>query len=137
MSRFDAIPEGAPQVEARNAIFWMHDGTVFGRHRPDEPNVTLEDAIKVLQDLREMTGGQRLPILFDGRGLGWLNIDARGYIRAHVGEVFSSVAIVVRHELVRLLSYAFLGSSGLDIPLQLFTDEEKAWNFLVSRTDAA
>lgn len=137
MSRFDEIPAEAPVVEARNAVFWLHDGVVFGKHLPDQPGVTLDDAIRVFHELRTLTGGVRVPMMFDGRGLGWLNIDARGYIRAHTPEVFTRAAIVVKHELVRLLSHAFLGTSGLDIPLQLFTDEEEAWQFLAERSDAA
>ncbi len=137
MSRFDQIPAGAPVVEARNASFWLHDGVIFGKHLPDQPSVTLDDAIRVLHELRAMTGGTRVPMMFDGRGLSWLNIDARGYIRAHMPEVFTRVAIVVKHEFVRLLSHAILGTSGVDIPVQLFTDEEKAWQFLEGRIDAA
>lgn len=132
MGRFDEIPDEVAVYEARNAVFWMHDGLMYGRHLVTDPQVTLEDAITVIGKLKEMTGGTRVPLMFDGRGLTWLNIDARGYIRAHLAEVFTHVAIVVRHELVRVLSHAFLGVAGIGIPMRFFTDEDEAWEYLTA-----
>lgn len=137
MGRFNEIPGGALVYEARNAVFWLDGGVMLGYHMEDRPNVTLEDAIVVLQELREMTGGKRVPLMYDGRGLGWLNVDARGYIRAHSQEVFTHAAVVVKHELVRLLSHAILGIAGMDMPVEIFTDEDKAWRFVNGTAGAA
>lgn len=137
MGRFDEIPSGAQSYSARNATFWLHDGVLYGKHLPDTPNVTLEDAIQVLHKLKELTGGDRVPFLFDGRGLGWLNMDARAYVRANAPEVFSRAAVVVKHELIRRLSHAFLGIAGMDMPIELFTDEEEAWNYAVGNHSGA
>lgn len=131
MGRFDEIPGDAAVYEARNATFWLHDGLMFGRHLPDKPKITLEDAITVLQKLRELTGDRPVPFIFDGRGLSWLNMDARAYVRAHVPEVFSKVAVVVEHQLVMILSQAFLGIAGPEIPMRLFVDEDQAWEFVM------
>ena len=138
MGRFDEIPGGAPSHAVHNAMFWLEDGVMFGKHLPDEADVTLEDVIEVFQKLREMTGGQRVPFLFDGRGLGWLGLDARAYIRANAPDVFTHAAILVKHELIRRLSHAFLGVAGIDMSIQLFTDEDAAWDFAIThKTDAA
>lgn len=137
MSRFDEIPGGAEVYEARNAVFWLDEGIMYGRHLPDEPNITLDDAIEVIQKLRELCRGQRVPLIFDGRGLGWLNIDARGYVRANAPKVWTHAAVIVRHELIRVLAHAFLGVSGMEMPVRLFTDEEAAWAFATGRSEVA
>ena len=137
MGRFDEIPGGVPTYRNHNAQFWLHDDVMYGRHLPHEPSVTLEDAIETLQKLREMTAGTRVPLMFDARGLSWLNLDARAYIRANAPDVWSQAAIVVKHEFVRLLSHAFLGIAGMDMPLQIFTDEEAAFRYATSQFDAA
>jgi len=138
MGRFDEIPGSAPSYAVHNAVFWLHDGVIHGRHLPDEPKVSLEDAMEVFQKLKEMTGGERVPLAFDGRGLGRLSMDASAYIRANAPDVFSHAAIVVKHELIRLLSKAFLGVAGIEMPIQLFTDEQEAWDFAINhKSDAA
>ncbi len=138
MGRFDEIPGGAPSHAVHNAVFWLHDGVMFGKHLPGEANVTLEDVIQVFQKLKEMTGGERTPFLFDGRGLRMLNIDTRAYIRANAPDVFTHAAVVVKSDLVLHLSHAILGIAGMDMPVRLFTDEEEAWSFAThDRSDAA
>ncbi|NND01468.1 MAG: hypothetical protein HKN91_01650 [Acidimicrobiia bacterium] len=138
MGRFDEIPGGAPSFRAHNAMFWLDDGIMLGKHLPHEPNVTLEDVIEAFQKFKGMTGGELVPFVVDARGLARLGYDARAYIRASSPEVFSHIAIVVKPELIRLLSHAFIGVSGMEVPVQLFTDEEEAWSFATAhRSDAA
>ena len=137
MGRFDEIPGDAPTLRVHNAVFWLHDGIMFGKHLPHEPSVTLEDVMFAFQKMREMTGDVPVPLLLDGRGLGWLGMDARAYIRANASNHFTRVSVLVKHDLIRLLSHAFLGVAGVDLPVQLFTDEDKAYKYALSQSSAA
>lgn len=124
-------------MHVHNAEFWLHDGLMYGKHLPHEPTVSLDDVIHVFQKLREMTGGTPVPLLFDGRGIGWLGIEARAYMRVNVSALFTCAAVIVKHDLVRILSHAFLGLAGMDMPVEVFTDEEKAYAFATSHSSAA
>lgn len=41
--------------------------------------------------LAELAGGEPMPLLFDARNLGWMQMDSHDYIQAHASEVFTDV----------------------------------------------
>ncbi len=129
MSRFDAIPADVPQVSTRASDFWLHDGLVYGRTRKGVPHGELQDAIAVVEKMRELTGGVPHPLLFDASEVGWLQMRAREHVHRHAAEMFTRAGVVVGSAMVRAMSHALLGFINPTIPVRIFTDEDEAYEF--------
>ena len=133
---FSEIPTGAPTVKTRGSDFWLHKGILLGRTRPKSTHGELQDAVDAFTKLKALTGGSRYPLIFDARNVGWLHIRAREHIHRHAAELFTRAAVIVRPNTLRVFSRALLGVARVEIPVEIFLDEQSAWEF-VSRPEAA
>ena len=117
-----------PTLDTETTTFWVIDGILYGQSRPESPQRELRDAVNAMDALAELTAGIPMPLLFDARNLGWMQMDAREYIQAHAKEVFTRAAIVAKPDQAEMMTYA-LKDSQAAMPVRVFTDDEAAWRF--------
>lgn len=102
---------------------------LYGRTRRHSPHGELGDAVDAFENIRALTGGVAVPLLFDARHVGWLQFKAREYVHRHAAELFTRAAVIIPAPMPMILNYSLLGHGGLGIPLRLFATEDDAWSF--------
>jgi hypothetical protein len=130
------IPAGVPTVSTRGSDFWLLEGILLGRTRPQAVHGEIDDAVDAVTKIKVLTGGARHPLIFDARNVGWLQIKAREHIHRHAAELFTRAAVIVRPNTLRVFSRALMGVARIEIPVEMFLDEQRAWDF-ANRPEAA
>jgi hypothetical protein len=117
--------------DTRTARIGLEGGLVIVRIRTGA-HQSLQDAVENLAAALEATEGERRPLLIDIRSAQPLDADARHhYSGQKLVEGFSALALLVgASPLGRMLGNVYLRIARPGIPTQLFTDEERAIEWL-------
>ena len=87
--------------------------------------VLLEDATAALEEMAQLTGGRRSPLLVDMRETGPLDRATRAELTRR-SDLQSAVALVAGTPLSRMMANFFLRVSEPPFPTRLFDDEASA-----------
>jgi hypothetical protein len=114
-------------------IHLREDGLVIVRIR-DGAYQSLEDAKTNLAVALSETAGRRRPLLVDIRTAQPLDADARHHYSGQVlADSFSAIALLVESSpFGRIMGNVYLRIARPGIPLQLFTDESRAVEWLTA-----
>ena len=110
------------ELEIKNGIF-------IGKYITD--HITLDVAQSFVEESVKITSGKKLPSLFDSRNMKVLETSARKYY-AELGSpmLASAVAMLVHGSSQELVGNLFIHFYKLSVPAKLFTDENKAIQWL-------
>lgn len=115
--------------ENRYASFWMEDGILFFRYRPDTA-IDIEAARLVVTDRIRFQDERRLPVLCDMQGVVSVDKAGRDYL-ANSGSVLAlAVALMVGENVSLTVSTFYLEISKPAVATQIFTEESEALSYL-------
>ena len=91
--------------------------------------VAEDDALSVVRTVREVADGQRVRLLIDIRQMNSVERSARN--RFGNADLVKAAALVVETALSRTLGNFYIGLTHKRFPTKLFTDEDKAIDWLL------
>lgn len=118
-------------VEMRTGKVWLReDGILYFVASPNTEQ-TAEDALENIRAGALASDGVRRPGLVDMRQIKSIAYDARlAYTGPENAKVLSAVAILIGSPTSRVLGNFFLGVNKMPMPVQLFTSEAQALDWL-------
>lgn len=118
-------------VEMRTGKVWLRgDGILHFLAKPNSEQ-TRDDALENIRAGATASGGVRMPGLIDMRQIKYISYEARlAYAGPENAKVLSAAAILVDSPTSRILGNFFLGANKLQMPVRLFTSEQKALAWL-------
>lgn len=94
--------------------------------------MNLEDAREALLATAKLTGGRRMPVLVDSRGLKSQTKESRNeFVSEDAAKVSAAVALLVASPVSRMIGNFFLRRCEHRAPTQLFTEEAAAIRWLM------
>lgn len=124
----DAAQPGEP-IQVGVSRLWMEeDGILRGEPVPGGESTT-QTVKEVIAAIGSMTGGTRPPLLYDLRGLSFVQADARHLAVREFHRFVSAAAILVDGGVSSMLADFFKGVDPGEMPIEIFTDagEARAW----------
>jgi hypothetical protein len=113
-------------------LLWVDGGLVHGRFLPGA-EVCADDARENVAVTRELTAGQRRPVLVDLRAVRSQTAEARAYLAGpEATRVSLAVALLIASPLSRAIGNFYLGFNRPEVPTRLFTDEAAALLWLAA-----
>ncbi|MFL5320013.1 MAG: hypothetical protein ACJ790_10200 [Myxococcaceae bacterium] len=98
----------------------------------DGVEMDLADAKEALAATKELSGGQRVPVLVDSRLVKYQTRQARDYfVSEEAAAICSRVALIIGSPVSRMIGNFFLRNSAHKAPTKLFTDEAAAIDWLL------
>jgi hypothetical protein len=121
---------GNEEITRIGKIFLAEDGIVRVMMFPDV-DIRLEDAQEAFAAHLKICQGKRHPLLVDARKLRSFARDARQFFASEeVSRVTLAFALIVDTPVSRVLGNFYLGLNKPQLPTRLFTDEDKALEWL-------
>ncbi len=118
------------RMEGERFKLWIDEhGIVHAHFKHDTED--LAGAKKGVEEIKQISGGVRHPVLVDIRRIKKISLDARRYyasedsIGAHL-----AVALLAGSTMSRMIGNFFLGVNRPKFPVKLFDDESKAIEWL-------
>lgn len=121
----------AEVVETRTGRCWLRDDGIL--HWEGIPDVTqrLEDAVENVAALARAARGQPHPSLICLRSIHAIDRDARQYYAGpEAANASSAIGMVVEFPVARVIGTFFLGLNKPSMPVQLFSSETEALDWL-------
>lgn len=118
-------------IELRTFNTWLDDNGIC--HTIVKPNAAIElkDAIENTAAVKDISMGSVYPILVDLKAIHSISKEARDHFSMQKRTAgVSAIAMLVKSPVSRIIGNFFLGLSNPTVPTHLFTDEEKAINWL-------
>ena len=119
-------------IETRTTKMWLDDeGIIRIVTKPGITKQTLSDAVGNMDAVERLREEKKRPLFVDIRAA--MSTDAEGrryYSRAELEEHFSAGAFIIDSPLSRVIGSLFLGVSKPPFPVMLFTEPEKALDWL-------
>lgn len=120
---------GSSERRTRTCGF-RRDRIILARFHPGA-EVSADDARENLAVTRELTGGQRMPVLVDLRRVRSQSAEARAlFAGPEATAVSAAVALLIGSPLSRVVGNFYLGFNRPEVPTRLFTDETEAMQWL-------
>ncbi|MBF0441122.1 MAG: STAS/SEC14 domain-containing protein [Oligoflexales bacterium] len=93
--------------------------------------VSLDDAKRAIAEISKMTEGRSVPVLIDLSGIKSICRDARNYFAgAEAARYVSASALLVSSPVSRIIGNFFIGINKHINPVQIFTSESDALDWL-------
>lgn len=119
-------------IRTRTCTLWCEGDIVFGRFH-EGAEVDLADAHENLAVTATLTGGRRLPVMVDLRGVRSQSAEARAHFAGPAATaVTRAVALVISSPLSRVVGNFFLGFNRPETPARIFTATGDAETWLAS-----
>lgn len=119
-------------VETRACVFELDPRGFVRATMRAGVEMELVDAREAIAATARLTGGKRVPVMVDTRGLRRESKEARDhFLSAEAAQVASAVALIVGSPVSRMIANFFLRSGKLPTPTRLFTDEAEAAAWLL------
>ena len=124
-----------PVFETRAFKVWLGEDGITRTIVKPGVKVTLTDAKERIAAVSRCTGGRRLPVLADVRGIKGISREARQYMAGNEAVAATlAVGIIVGSPLSRVVASIMLGLNRTPFPIKLFTSEPAALDWLRSHT---
>ena len=112
------------------AEFWIENGILYLIYQ-QEAVVDKEAAIYLIKERHKMTNKVSYPMFVDLRGMKYITRDAREELKKGDGiKYVTAGAFLINNTIIRILSDYFIKFDKPPIPIKLFTDQEKALQWL-------
>lgn len=115
--------------ENRYASFWIADGILFFRYKPDTV-IDIEAAKCVVGDRIRFQDDRRLPVLCDMQGVLSVDKAGRDYLASSGSVLASAVALLVAENVSLTVSTFYLEISKPSVPTSIFIEESEALSYL-------
>jgi hypothetical protein len=117
-------------IESEYSIMWIENGIGYQTYKPGI-NITLEIAKQMVKDRVQSFNGVARPVLVDIRSLKSIDAASRRYFASkEAGELILAGAIYLASPLARWAGNVFLNIDVPITPAKLFTDKDKALEWL-------
>ena len=108
---------------------FIRDGIAFCVYKPNAV-VMLKIAEEIVQKRLEMTNNKIFPLFADLRQLKYYTKEARAYMGKEGSQLASGGVLVINSTIHRIIGNYFIKFDRPQIPVRLFTDEQKALEWL-------
>ncbi len=118
-------------IELRTFKTWLDDNGIC--HTVVKPNadIELQDARENTIAVKEISTGSVYPLLVDLKAIHSISKEARDHFSMQKRSAgVSAIAMLIKSPVSRIIGNFFLGLSTPTVPTNLFTDREKAINWL-------
>ncbi|MES2397491.1 MAG: hypothetical protein V4549_15895 [Bacteroidota bacterium] len=116
--------------EFYHSYMWLKGGIFFGKYKSNLI-IDIQVAKDIIHDRRKMSNGITMPFLLDVTGLLCVDAPARKYMAGHEAcEFLSAGAIYTHNKLLAFLGNAFILLDRPLLPAKVFTDKERALEWL-------
>ena len=110
--------------------YWVEEDILFGEYKHVDVN-SLAIAMECVKDRLLLANGNSYPYLLDARKLRSINKEARDYFASEESEkCMVAGAILVDSSITTIIGNFFLKINKPSIPTRIFTDKEKALDWL-------
>ncbi len=118
-------------IQTRTAKLWLREeGIIQCEVKPNIRN-ELIDVIEMIDAGRVLGGGTKAPVLMDIRKAGGVSRDGRVYFSGHEAcQIVSATAILIESKISQMIATFFLGFNRVPYPIQIFTRENEAVEWL-------
>lgn len=108
----------------------LSDGVIYCEYKP-EVDIKIEQAKLIVADRVALCNGETYPLLVNVSELKSINKEAREYISGEKGiELLSAGAFLVDNQVAKFIGNFFIKINKPKLPARLFTNEEKALQWL-------
>jgi hypothetical protein len=118
-------PDSAEVFETSTSKYWFEGDLLFviskNGVQPDE-----ETRKKQLEDFKKKIGSQKICAIMDVSNAAPTTKEQREYNTAILPELFKAIAFVIKNPMSRMLTHLYLGVRPLPFPVQMFSDENEA-----------
>ena len=112
-------------------MIWMDEQGIFHLSYTEDARLTLEDTLKELQIISEISGHKGIPTLVDLNNVVHVPRECRTYYASKETEkIMKVVAMLVGTRMSRLIGNFFIGLNKPTMPIKLFTSEMEALKWL-------
>lgn len=99
----------------------------------DGAYLELEDGLEIIDGVRHIYNGKQLPVLVDIRKARGVSSECRRLFQGEeIAQYQSACALIVDSALTNLVGNFFLGLNKTEFPTRLFTNHDKAMQWLKS-----
>ena len=125
-------PKDAKVVDNRSNIIWLNDLDIVCVKVKEGKNITLKDAKAEIQTGLKLMEGSKFLLLVDGTGTKSMDKAARDFFSKseEVNKNVIAAAIMANSIISSVIANFFIGLNETTIPVKLFTDEQKAIEWL-------
>lgn len=116
----------------KNAIaeMWIEDGILYVKHNNDVV-VTKEAAVTMVRERLRICENTSYPMFFDSRGMKYATKEAREYTKQSDGvKYIKAAAFIVNNTALKIFINYYYKVNPLPVPVKLFTDGQKAIQWL-------
>ena len=124
-----AADNDVDKYESSYITMWMSDGILCARYAANL-DVTLDVAKTVVEARIFYSKGQRYALWVDMRGIKSMTREARSYLASVGATLVTGAALITGSAVNRTLGNIFLKIDKPPVPIKLFTDEQKAMEWV-------
>lgn len=124
-----AFETDVDRYESSYITMWMQDGILCARYAPDL-HVSIDVARIVVEARIFFSKGQSYPLWVDMKGIKSTTREARTYLASVGATLVTAAALITGSPVNRTIGNIFLKIDKPPVPLKLFTDEQKAMEWV-------
>ncbi len=118
-------------VESRAFTTWLGDNGICYTEVKLNASVELADACGNTEAIKKISGDRIYPLLVNLKGINSITKEARDHFAMRERTpAISAIALLIKSPSSRIIGNFFLGLNKSAVPVQLFTNEEKAISWL-------
>ena len=117
-------------IELPNSTVWFDEDGILCSIAKKVPQQTIEEAKKIMEELRIITGGTKVCILSDSTDSPPPDKEMRDYVAEVIPEIAKAVAVISRSAVGKMAANLFFSIKKQPYPIKMFTDETEAKEWL-------
>ena len=124
-------PENIEIHDHLTSIWWIgDDGILCSISKKNPPEVTREQSIEQLEDLKSVTGGKKMCMLLDITYARPTKREEREWAAEQLANVIKAVAFISNSALGKMVMNLFFNLKPPPYPAKMFTSEQEARDWL-------
>ena len=125
-----------PFLETPQAKFWFLEQGIIYKKINQDVEQSLEDALFDVKKLKEAIDGAMTPLLVDIRFMKSISVEAREYYSGEeAAKNHTACAILIDNWVSKIIGNFFMGLNKPGVPTRLFTNIDKAVDWLKNYTE--
>lgn len=111
--------------------FWIENGIIMNVYKPNLEKITIDVAKEIVRDRLQVSNGVTMPVMIDLTNAFTIDKASRRYFSmGDAMKYLSASAILVRNEITKLGGNIYIRIDKPKIPTKLFTEQDKAIEWL-------